>query len=326
MQGDRATRIDSPAVQRVTLGRTGFSVSVAGLGCGGRSRLGQLQGASVGQSVGLVRAAIDAGVNFLDTAERYGTEEIVGRAVAPVRDEIVIATKARPFPPDGPPLDGPGLRAALGRSLRRLGTDRVEVFQLHGVTPEDYPYCRDELLGTLRDLRDEGSVGAIGLTEDFDHDVGHEMLAHALADDCWDVVMCGFNILNPSARHRVLPTAIAHDVGVVVMFAVRSALSQPDALRALVAQAVGEGLVDGRALDLADPLGFLVHKAGASSVIDAAYRFCRHEPGCHVVLTGTGDPGHLRANLASIAASPLSEADRQRLAASFGHLAHFAGN
>ena len=69
-----------------------------------------------------------------------------------------------------------------------------------------------------------------------------------------------------------------------------------------------------------DPLGFLIHEGGAESVIDAAYRFARHEPGVDVVLFGTGDPEHLRTNIASLLAPPLPEADRDRLASLFGHL------
>ena len=69
-----------------------------------------------------------------------------------------------------------------------------------------------------------------------------------------------------------------------------------------------------------DPLGFLVHPGGASSVIDAAYRFVRHEPGVDVVLFGTGDVGHLRTNIDSLLKPPLPQADRDRLAGLFGHL------
>ena len=77
------------------LGNTGLTVSVAGLGCGGNSRLGLGRGASFDECVGVARAAIDLGVNFLDTAEVYGTEEIVGAAVkAYNRDKLAISTKA----------------------------------------------------------------------------------------------------------------------------------------------------------------------------------------------------------------------------------------
>ena len=89
-------------------------------------------------------------------------------------------------------------------------------------------------------------------------------------------------------------------------------------------QLAADGEVPPALADSDDPLGFLVHPGGhdggASSVIDAAYRFVRHEPGVDVVLFGTGDPEHLRTNLASLLAPPLPEADRARLASLFGHL------
>src|SRR5215831_12764144 len=69
-----------------------------------------------------------------------------------------------------------------------------------------------------------------------------------------------------------------------------------------------------------DPLGFLLHESGASTIPDAAYRFVRHEPGVDVVLFGTGDPEHLRANILSILKPPLPEPDREQLAALFGRL------
>jgi hypothetical protein len=69
-----------------------------------------------------------------------------------------------------------------------------------------------------------------------------------------------------------------------------------------------------------DPLGFLVHEGGATSLTDAAYRYVRHEPGVDVVLFGTGDAGHLRSNVESILKPPLPEADRAKLAELFSHL------
>ena len=69
-----------------------------------------------------------------------------------------------------------------------------------------------------------------------------------------------------------------------------------------------------------DPLGFLIHEGGASSMTEAAYRYARHEPGVDIVLFGTGDSGHLRANVESILKPPLPESDRQKLATLFGQL------
>ena len=116
------------------------------------------------------------------------------------------------------------------------------------------------------------------------------------------------------------------DVAIEVMFAVRRALSRPDELARVAAELVEQGRIDGADLDLDDPLGFLVHEGGAASVVEAAYRFARHEPGCHVVLTGTGSVEHLEENVRSINAPPLPGADLDRLRTLFGHLDHLSGN
>ena len=81
-----------------------------------------------------------------------------------------------------------------------------------------------------------------------------------------------------------------------------------------------KGLVEKWLGETDDPLGFLLHEGGAASLIEAAYRFARHEPGVDVTLFGTGDAAHLRANVQALLKPPLPEADRAKLAALFGHL------
>jgi L-galactose dehydrogenase len=110
------------------------------------------------------------------------------------------------------------------------------------------------------------------------------------------------------------------------MFAVRKALATPDGVRRVVAGMHERGEVSGDAIDLDDPLGFLLDGTGATSLAEAAYRFARHEPGCHVVLTGTGSVDHLDANVAAINAPPLPEPHQARLRTLFGHLATVSGD
>jgi len=312
-------------MDKIVLGRTGLEVGVAGLGCGGHSRLGQRTGATEEESVQLVRRALDLGVTYIDTARAYGTEEIVGRAVAGRRHEVVVSTKAHPGTRDVRPSAGE-LRESLQLSLRRLRTDYIDVFHLHGVSESVYGYCVEELVPELERLREEGAVRFVALSERFADDPGHAMLRLALLDDCWDVVMVGFDLLNPSARTEVLGMTQAKNVGVEVMYAVRRALSQPDELCRVVQRLVEEGRIPADDLDAEDPLGFLVHEGGARSVVEAAYRFARHEPGCHVVLTGTGNPFHLEENIGSINGPPLPSDDIERLRQLFGHLDHLSGN
>lgn len=302
-------------MQRTRLGRTGLEVGVAGLGAGGHSRLGQATGRSVEESVALVRRAIDLGVDYVDTAFAYGTEAIVGRAVRESGERVVISTKAAPTR-DGEPIRGADLERFCEQSLRRLGVESIDVYNLHGVVLDQYDYVREELVPALQRLREQGKIRFPGITERFNADPAHAMLRRALDDDFFDVVMVGFNLLNPSAAHSVLPRTRAAGVGTQIMFAVRRALARPERLREVVAELVARGEVTEGIGDPAAPLAFLEAEAG--SIVEAAYRFCRHAPGVDVVLTGTGDVAHLEQNLASIQGPPLSAAALARLERCFG--------
>src|SRR5262245_50594226 len=146
-----------------TLGRTGLKVSVLGLGCGGPSRLGTLTGHDEEAAVAVVERAIDLGVNFLDTAELYGTESIVGKAIQRRnRDEIVLCTKKTIFDERG--LAGAEeVRQGLEQSLVRLNTDFVDVYYAHGIRTQHYEYVRDELVPCLLALRQEGMIRFLGI-------------------------------------------------------------------------------------------------------------------------------------------------------------------
>ena len=298
-------------MQYRTLGRTGLRVSVMGIGAGGPSRLGMHdERLSTQESVALLLRALDSGVNFIDTAEGYGTEELVGAAIAQRdRSQLVISSKKSLGKRD---ITRRQLREGLHASLRRLRAERIDVYHLHGMRPQQYDYYCHEIVPEMQRLQSEGKIGFIGVTEHWNDDKDHQMLQRALQDSVWDVFMVGFNLLNQSARESVLQPALAADIGVLIMFAVRLALSKPDRLRETLRQLVARGEVDASEIDLADPLAFLLD-GGAASIPDAAYRFCRDEPGAHVVLSGTGNPRHLRANLESFARPALPGADTRRL-------------
>ena len=309
-----------------TLGRTGLQTSVMGLGCGGHSRLGFRTGATDEQAIGIVREALALGVNFIDTAEAYGTEEVVGKALQGIpRDSVLLSTKASArF--KGQLATPEETQARVEASLQRLQTDYVDVFHLHGVAPDDYAHCAAELYPALSALRADGKLRFVGITEAFASDPQHRTLQRALEDDYWDVVMVGFNLLNQSARERVLARTREKNIGVLDMFAVRRALSRPDALRDLMRDLAEKNLVDPADFDPEDPLGFLLENNKAAGIPDAAYRFCRWEPGVHVVLSGTGSMDHLRENAASLARPPLPEEDVERLKALFARVDSVSGN
>lgn len=307
-------------MQYTTLGRTGLRVSVAGLGTGGFSKLGLNAGKSEEHAVGIIRAALDQGVNVIDTAAVYGTEEVVGKALRGVaRDSVVVCTKASK-PAGDARFSAAKILASLDDSLTRLGVDYVDVFQLHAVPPAAYDHVRDEIAPVLLKARERGKFRFLGITETSPNDNEQLMMNRALQDGIWDTAMFAFNLMAQVARTQVFPHVLANRVGTLMMFAVRSIFARPAQLADTMKDLAAQGLVPAWLAASDDPLGFLVHEGGASTLTDAAYRYVRHEPGVNVVLFGTGEVAHLRANIESILKPPLPDADRARLAELFNHL------
>jgi aryl-alcohol dehydrogenase-like predicted oxidoreductase len=308
-------------MQYTTLGNTGLRVSVAGLGTGGFSRLGLKAGKSEADAARLVHEAVDLGINLIDTAASYGTEGVVGRALKTIpRDRVVLATKAQFHRGDewAPPEQ---VVAALDNSLRLMGTDHVDVFNLHGVEPDEYDYAIERLAPALAAEKAKGKIRHIGITENPIVDFTNAMLKRAMRDPVWEVFMVGFHMMHQGARRDVFPVTQEKGIGTLLMFAVRSIFADPPRVKRELKALADQGLVEKWLSESDDPLGFLIHEGGAASLTEAAYRFARHEPGVDVVLFGTGDAGHLRANVQALLQPPLPEADRAKLAKLFGHLA-----
>ena len=303
-----------------TLGRTGLEVSVAGLGCGGNSRLGLAAGKGEAHGVAIVRQALDLGVNYIDTARFYGTEAVVGAAIrGRPRDSVVIATKHK-VSRGGEPVGPAEIVAGLDHSLRALGTDYVDVYCLHTVLPDEYERVAAEIVPALKREQEKGKFRFLGVTEFAGHDPTHAMLQRALRDDHWDVVMAAFHLLSQNARQLVFPATRARNIGTLVMFAVRALFSVPGRLQQDVRALAAEGRLPGWLAEKAQPLDFLLGAGGAKSVVEAAYRYARHEPGANVVLFGTGDPAHVEHNVRAILAPPLPEPARRRVEELFGRL------
>jgi aryl-alcohol dehydrogenase-like predicted oxidoreductase len=153
-------------MQKRTLGTSGLEVSAFGLGCMGLS-FGYGPASDRTDAVQLIRTAFEHGITFFDTAEAYGrlNEEMVGEALQPVRDQVVIATKFG-FR-DGSTAAGldsrpERIRAVAEASLKHLRTDRIDLFYQHRVDP-NVPI--EDVAGTVRDLIKEGKVKHFGLSE-----------------------------------------------------------------------------------------------------------------------------------------------------------------
>ncbi len=308
-------------MQTKILGRTNLTVSVMGVGSGGHSQLGKRTGKTESESVAIIHQAFDAGVNFIDTAEGYGTEPIVGKALKGCRENIILSTKKSTRRKE---VTAKTVEESLNQSLKMLDTDYIDIYSLHGVVSQDYPYLASDIYPVLKRFQEQGKIRFIGITEMFNEDTNHQMLKMAVADNYWDVLMVGFNILNQSAREHVFTKSIEKNIGIQIMFAVRKAFSQPDYLRECVAALIENGQLDLSELDDPNaPLDFLLQYA--NSIPEAAYRFCRDEPGTHVILSGTGNPDHLKENLASFDQPPLPQAVVERLKHIFRHADSITG-
>lgn len=169
-------------MKKRVLGTDGVEVSALGFGCMGMSQSFGSNPGDRGQMIGLLRTAVDLGVTFFDTAEVYGpyvNEELVGEALAPVRDRVVIATKfGFAFDADGRQTGLSSrpehIRQVVDGSLRRLGTDRIDLLYQHRVDPQ-VPI--EEVAGTVGDLVAAGKAGHFGLSE---AGVGTIRRAHAV--------------------------------------------------------------------------------------------------------------------------------------------------
>ena len=158
-------------MQKRKLGKSNLEVSAVGLGCMGMS-FGYGPAAEKNEMISLIRSAVERGVTFFDTAEVYGpftNEELVGEALAPIRDQVVIATKFgfKPDPNGGPRWSGldsrpEHIKEVAEASLKRLKTNVIDLFYQHRVDP-NVPI--EDVAGAVKDLIQQGKVKRFGLSE-----------------------------------------------------------------------------------------------------------------------------------------------------------------
>jgi aryl-alcohol dehydrogenase-like predicted oxidoreductase len=196
------------------LGPDGPPVSALGLGCMGMSDF--YGGRDDRGSIETIRRALDLGVTFLDTADMYGphtNEELVGRAIADRRDEVFLATKfgivRDPRDPSVRRIDGTPdyVRRACEASLRRLGTDRVDLYYQHRVDPET-PI--EETVGAMAGLVADGKVGHIGLSEAGAETIRRAHAVHPVAAVQWE-----YSLWTRDVEEQVLPTLQELGIGLV---------------------------------------------------------------------------------------------------------------
>ena len=194
------------------LGTRGPEVSAIGYGCMGLS-FAYGPGVERASAISIIRTAFDLGVTFFDTAEAYGpfaNEEIVGEALAPMRDDVVIATKfgfRNGVPTTGVDSRPERIREVADAALQRLRTDRIDIFYQHRVDP-DVPM--EDVAGAVKALIDEGKVSHFGLSE-----AGPQSIRRAHAVQPVTVLQSEYSLWWREPEIDVLPTCQELGIGFV---------------------------------------------------------------------------------------------------------------
>jgi aryl-alcohol dehydrogenase-like predicted oxidoreductase len=198
-------------MKKRTLGTSGLEVSAIGLGCMGLT-FGYGPATDTSEAVALIRAAFDLGVTFFDSAEAYGAanEEMLGEATAPFRDRVVLATKFG-FK-DGDSRVGldsrpERIRLVADQSLKRLRTDRIDLFYQHRVDP-NVPI--EDVAGTVKDLIAEGKVKHFGMSE-----AGVAMIRRAHAVQPLAALQSEYSMFTRDVEAEILPTLEELGIGFV---------------------------------------------------------------------------------------------------------------
>lgn len=310
---------------RRPLGRTGVEVSVLGFGAWGIG--GGVWGpADEAESLRALRLAIDSGVNFIDTALAYGphqSERLVGLAVRASRDPVYVATKAPPKNLQWPARSGTQVsdafpaehvRHCVERSLRNLGTETIDLFQLH--------VWRDEWLHegdwqeTIAELRQEGKIRHFGISTN-DHEPGN---AVAIAGSgVVDAVQVIYNVFEQAPEDELLPVCQRGNVGVIARVpfdegGLTGQLSSttefpPGDFRASYFAGDRRGLVRERVDAIMVDLG-----VSEADMADLALRFVLSHPAVSTTIAGMRSTRNVERNLMSASRPPLAPGQLEALA------------
>jgi len=303
------------------LGNSGLAVSATGLGCNNLGRPGTVTN-DPAAATELVDAAIDAGVTLFDTADIYGSppgrsEELLGAALGKRRGDVVVATK---FGMDmaggnGPDFGARGsrryIRTAVEASLRRLGTDWIDLYQMHEPDPAT-PI--EETLSTLSDLVREGKVRYLG---------NSNFAGWQLADADWTATVGHFvpficaqneySMLKRDIEAEVLPAAAAHGLGVLPFFPLANGLLTGKYRRGAAPTDsrlvnLKPHLLDSAPWGVLDGLQALADERGIT-MLELAFGWLLAQPQVTSVIAGATRPDQIRGNAAAADAWTADEVD-----------------
>ncbi len=315
-------------------GRTGLKVSVLGFGCGAVGGL-MVRGSAADQEQAISKA-LDAGINYFDTAVQYGdglSETHLGRALGKLKPaHAIVGTKVR-IPSDAFGRIAAEATQSLDASLVRLGMDHVDIFHLHnpismagGGESLSVQQVLEEIAPTFEALRAAGKIRFLGITA-----VGETEALHAVLDsNRFQSAQVSYNMLNPSAAQklpagypaqdygRLFDHTVAAGVGVVGIRVLAGGALTGTAERHPIASPppppIGSALDYGTDLQRAQRLMPLVTEGFAGSLAEASTRFAISHPAMGSILVGMATVAEFDAGLAAVRKGPLSAAALARVA------------
>ena len=276
-------------MEYATLGKTGLRVSRLGLGL---AELGDLSMRDVDKAARMLGVALDAGVNFFDTAECYfNSEELIGKTVGHRRGEIVLATKAGHVFPGSPGKHWTGQTVAEGidRSLTKLKTDYVDLVQVHA-WDISLP-LPDDVLRAVLDAKDAGKTRFVGYCGE------NEAAEWAVGSGLFDTLQTSFNLVDQRARYGLFEQARSRGIGIVAKRPLGNAVWG-------VAASNGDAGLSGtnverlrRARAMLE-LGPIVDAPADHIVLALGFALAHDD--VHTCIVGTGNPDHMLANVEAV--------------------------
>jgi aryl-alcohol dehydrogenase-like predicted oxidoreductase len=320
-------------MERRAFGRTGLQVSVLGFGCGAVGGL-MVRGAAADQERTVARA-IEAGVNYFDTAAMYGngeSEKNLGRVLAKLKPDVIVGTKVR-IPSRDFGRIAAAVTESLEASLKRMGREQVDIFHLHnaitvggGGESVSARTVLEEVAPAFEKLRDQGKLRFLGITA-----VGDTPALHQVIDsEKFISAQVSYNMLNPSAGEALPPNYPAQDygrmfdhtqaagVGVIGIRVLAGGALSGTAERHPIASPPPDPIGSANSYDAdlqrARRLMPLVEQGHAGSLSEAAIRFAIAHKAMGTILVGMATPEQFEQALAAVNKGPLSQAALQSLA------------
>ncbi|MEH7120069.1 aldo/keto reductase [Neobacillus vireti] len=281
------------------LGHSDLYVTELGLGC-------MSIGTEEKAARRIIEAALEEGINYFDTADLYDfgeNERIVGQALKSVREKVILATKVgnRPNPDKtGWTWDASKayIKEEVKHSLKRLGTDYIDLYQLHGGTIED-PI--DETIEAFEELKAEGFIRYYGISS-----IRPNVIREYINKSSFVSVMMQYSILDRRPEEEALPLLHEHGISVVT----RGPLAKGLLSEKLLSKASDKGYLDYSYQELSEILPALKEKvAAARSFTEVALQYNLANPAVASVIAGASSPEQIRSNAAAIRSNPLTQAE-----------------